>query len=167
MSNMGLYKALEKKGILYTQTKVGDRFVHEYMMEHACVIGGEQSGHIILSRYLNTGDGILTALVLSSVMKKTGKSLLELSSDMTDYPQVLVNVVVSDKKSVMEDSAVKKKIDDETKKLHGCGRILVRPSGTEPVIRVMSEAEEQTQAEKAVEAIVETLREQGYFKGVR
>ncbi len=167
MSNMGLYKALEKKGIKYTQTKVGDRYVHEYMLEHGNIIGGEQSGHIILSRYLNTGDGILTALVLSEVMVKTGKSLLELSSDMTDYPQVLVNVVVSDKKSVMEDESIRKKIDEETKKLEGKGRVLVRPSGTEPVIRVMSEAEVSSAAEKAVESIVETLREKGYFKGVR
>ena len=167
MSNMGLYKALEKKGIKYTQTKVGDRYVHEYMLEHGNIIGGEQSGHIILSRYLNTGDGILTALVLSEVMVKTGKSLLELSSDMTDYPQVLVNVVVSDKKSVMEDESIRKKIDEETKKLEGKGRVLVRPSGTEPVIGVMSEAEVSSAAEKAVESIVETLREKGYFKGVR
>ncbi len=167
MSNMGLYKALERKGIQYTQTKVGDRFVHEYMMEHGNIIGGEQSGHIILSRYLNTGDGILTSLILSSIMVKTGKSLLELSADMTDYPQVLVNVVVSDKKSVMEDEDVKKRIEDETEKLHGSGRVLVRPSGTEPVIRVMSEAEEGQSAQEAVEAIVDTLREKGYFKGVR
>ncbi len=167
MSNMGLYKAFERKGIEYTQTRVGDRYVHEYMLEHGNIIGGEQSGHIILSRYLNTGDGILTALVLSEIMVKTGKSLLELSSDMTDYPQVLVNVVVSDKKSVMDDSDVRKKIEDETKKLEGKGRVLVRPSGTEPVIRVMSEAEGTSEAGKAVEAIVETLREKGYFKGVR
>ena len=167
MSNMGLYKALERKGIGYTQTKVGDRYVHEYMLEHGNIIGGEQSGHIILSRYLNTGDGILTALVLSEVMVKTGKTLLALSSDMTDYPQFLVNVVVSDKKSVMDDADVRKKIEEETKKLEGKGRVLVRPSGTEPVIRVMSEAEGKSAAEKAVEAIVELLREKGYFKGVR
>ncbi len=167
MSNMGLYKALEKKGIEYTQTKVGDRFVHEYMEEHGNIIGGEQSGHIILSKYLNTGDGILTALVLSEVMVKTGKTLLELSSDMTDYPQVLVNVVVSDKSLVMQDEDVKEKIDSETENLKGSGRVLVRPSGTEPLIRVMSEAEGRSMAEKAVEAIVEVLRKKGYFKGVR
>ncbi len=167
MSNMGLYKALEKKGIKYTQTKVGDRFVHEYMEEHGNIIGGEQSGHIILSKYLNTGDGILTALVLSEVMVKTGKSLLELSQDMTDYPQVLVNVVVSDKNSVMDDKDVKAKIEEATKALNGSGRVLVRPSGTEPLIRVMSEAENKSSAEKAVESIVEVLRDKGYFKGVR
>ncbi len=167
MSNMGLYKALEKKGIKYTQTKVGDRFVHEYMEEHGNIIGGEQSGHIILSKYLNTGDGILTALVLSEVMVKTGKTLLELSSDMTDYPQVLVNVVVSDKNSVMDDKDVKAKIEEATKALNGSGRVLVRPSGTEPLIRVMSEAENKSSAEKAVESIVEVLRDKGYFKGVR
>ncbi len=167
MSNMGLYKALEKKGIKYTQTKVGDRFVHEYMEEHGNIIGGEQSGHIILSKYLNTGDGILTALVLSEVMVKTGKTLLELSQDMTDYPQVLVNVVVSDKNSVMDDKDVKAKIDEATKALNGSGRVLVRPSGTEPLIRVMSEAENKSSAEKAVESIVEVLRDKGYFKGVR
>ncbi len=167
MSNMGLYKALEKKGIKYTQTKVGDRFVHEYMEEHGNIIGGEQSGHIILSKYLNTGDGILTALVLSEVMVKTGKTLLELSEDMTDYPQVLVNVVVNDKNSVMEDKDVKTKIEEATKALDGSGRVLVRPSGTEPLIRVMSEAENKSSAEKAVESIVEVLRDKGYFKGVR
>ncbi len=167
MSNMGLYKALEKKGIKYTQTKVGDRFVHEYMEEHGNIIGGEQSGHIILSKYLNTGDGILTALVLSEVMVKTGKTLLELSEDMTDYPQVLVNVVVNDKNSVMEDKDVQTKIEEATKALDGSGRVLVRPSGTEPLIRVMSEAENKSSAEKAVESIVEVLRDKGYFKGVR
>ena len=167
MSNMGLYKALERKGIKYTQTKVGDKYVHEYMMEHGNIVGGEQSGHIICSKYLNTGDGILTALLLSEIMVKTGKSLLALTDDMTDYPQVLVNVIVSDKSAVMEDLAVKAAIEEESKKLEGTGRVLVRPSGTEPVIRVMSEAENQADAEKAVENVVETLREKGYFKGVR
>ncbi len=167
MSNMGLYKAFERKGILYTQTKVGDRFVHEWMEEHGNVIGGEQSGHIIMSKYLNTGDGILTSLVLSEVMVKTESTLLELSSDMVDYPQTLVNVVVSDKNSVLNDDRIKSVVDKETERLSGKGRVLVRPSGTEPLIRVMSEAEKAKDAESAVETIVEALRSYGYFKGVR
>ena len=167
MSNMGLYKALERKGIDYVQTKVGDRFVHEYMIEHNNIIGGEQSGHIIMSKYLNTGDGILTSLVLSEIMVKTGKTLLELSQDMTDYPQYLVNVVISDKDAVMSDDDIKRKIDEVKLSLGDKGRVLVRPSGTEPVIRVMSEAEKQKDAENAVERIVQELRDKGYFKGVR
>ena len=167
MSNMGLYKALERKGSDYVQTKVGDRFVHEYMIEHNNIIGGEQSGHIIMSKYLNTGDGILTSLVLSEIMVKTGKTLLELSQDMTDYPQYLVNVVISDKDAVMSDDDIKRKIDEVKLSLGDKGRVLVRPSGTEPVIRVMSEAEKQKDAENAVERIVQELRDKGYFKGVR
>lgn len=167
MSNMGLYKALERKGIEYTQTKVGDRYVHEYMMEHGNVIGGEQSGHIIMSRYLNTGDGILTALVLSEIMVRTNKSLLELTDDMVDYPQVLVNVVITNKDEVMGDEDVKNSILKAEEKLASRGRVLVRPSGTEPVIRVMSEAENIKDALKAVEDIVQTIRDKGYFKGIR
>ncbi len=167
MSNMGLYKALEEEGILYTQTKVGDRYVHEYMMEHGNIIGGEQSGHIIFNDYLNTGDGILTSLLLSEVMVKTGKTLSALSEKMSDYPQVLVNVIVSDKNATMEDERVKDAVKEAEKKLDGKGRVLVRASGTEPVVRVMSEAKEQKDAEEAVSEVVEKLRELGYFKGAR
>ncbi len=167
MSNMGLYKALEKKGIAYTQTKVGDKYVHEYMLSHGNVIGGEQSGHIICSKYLNTGDGILTALILCEIMIRTSRSLLALTDGMTDYPQFLINVIVSDKNPVMSDSILKKAVEAEAEKLEGNGRVLVRPSGTEPVIRVMSEAEDARKAEDAVEAIVDKMRELGYFRGVR
>ncbi len=167
MSNMGLYKALEEKGINYTQTKVGDRFVHEYMVEHGNIIGGEQSGHIIMSKYLNTGDGILTALILSEVMVKSSRSLFELSSSMIDYPQVLVNVCVSSKDEVMNDDDILSCIESVSKELGNRGRVLVRPSGTEPVIRVMSEAETRNSAESAVETVVEMMRKKGYFKGVR
>ena len=167
MSNMGLYKALEDEGILYTQTKVGDRFVHEYMMEHGNIIGGEQSGHIIFNDYLNTGDGILTSLLLSEVMVKSGKTLSQLSEKMKDYPQVLVNVIVSDKKATMEDERVKTAVKEAEDSLHGKGRVLVRASGTEPVVRVMSEAMEKKDAEEAVSRVVEKLRDLGYFKGAR
>ena len=167
MSNMGLYKALEEEGILYTQTKVGDRYVHEYMMEHGNIIGGEQSGHIIVNDYLNSGDGILTSLLLSEVMVKTDKTLSVLSEKMSDYPQVLVNVIVSDKNATMEDERVKDAVKEAEKKLDGKGRVLVRASGTEPVVRVMSEAKEQKDAEEAVSEVVEKLRELGYFKGAR
>ena len=167
MSNMGLYKALEDEGILYTQTKVGDRFVHEYMMEHGNIIGGEQSGHIIFNDYLNTGDGILTSLLLSEVMVKSGKTLSQLSEKMKDYPQVLVNVIVSDKKATMEDERVKAAVKEAEDSLHGKGRVLVRASGTEPVVRVMSEAMEKKDAEEAVSRVVEKLRDLGYFKGAR
>lgn len=167
MSNMGLYKALEEKGIEYAQTKVGDRFVHEYMVEHGNIIGGEQSGHILFHDHLNTGDGILTSLLLSEVMVKTGKTLLELSSDMKDYPQVLVNVIVGDKEGVMADERVKSAIGEAEKRLNGDGRVLVRASGTEPVVRVMSEAVDKKKAEGAVSLVVAKLTELGYFKGVR
>ena len=167
MSNMGLYKALEDEGILYTQTKVGDRFVHEYMMEHGNIIGGEQSGHIIFNDYLNTGDGILTSLLLSEVMVKSGKTLSQLSEKMMDYPQVLVNVIVSDKKATMEDERVKAAVKEAEDSLDGKGRVLVRASGTEPVVRVMSEAMEKKDAEEAVSRVVEKLRDLGYFKGAR
>ena len=167
MSNMGLYKALEDEGILYTQTKVGDRFVHEYMMEHGNIIGGEQSGHIIFNDYLNTGDGILTSLLLSEVMVKSGKTLSQLSAKMKDYPQVLVNVIVSDKKATMEDERVKTAVKEAEDSLDGKGRVLVRASGTEPVVRVMSEAMEKKDAEEAVSRVVEKLRDLGYFKGAR
>ena len=167
MSNMGLYKALEDEGILYTQTKVGDRFVHEYMMEHGNIIGGEQSGHIIFNDYLNTGDGILTSLLLSEVMVKSGRTLSQLSEKMKDYPQVLVNVIVSDKKATMEDERVKAAVKEAEDSLDGKGRVLVRASGTEPVVRVMSEAMEKKDAEEAVSRVVEKLRDLGYFKGAR
>ena len=167
MSNMGLYKALEDEGILYTQTKVGDRFVHEYMMEHGNIIGGEQSGHIIFNDYLNTGDAILTSLLLSEVMVKSGKTLSQLSEKMKDYPQVLVNVIVSDKKATMEDERVKTAVKEAEDSLNGKGRVLVRASGTEPVVRVMSEAMEKKDAEEAVSRVVEKLRDLGYFKGAR
>ena len=167
MSNMGLYKALEDEGILYTQTKVGDRFVHEYMMEHGNIIGGEQSGHIIFNDYLNTGDGILTSLLLSEVMVKSGRTLSQLSEKMKDYPQVLVNVIVSDKKATMEDERVKAAVKEAEDSLDGKGRVLVRASGTEPVVRVMSEAMEKKDAEEAVSRVVEKLMDLGYFKGAR
>ena len=167
MSNMGLYKALEAQDILYTQTKVGDRYVHEYMMEHGNIIGGEQSGHIIFNDYLNTGDGILTSLLLSEVMVKSGKTLSQLSSDMVDYPQVMVNVIVSDKEGTMKDERVKEAVKSAEEGLEGKGRVLVRASGTEPVVRVMSEASLLKDAEKAVSVVVEKLRDLGYFKGAR
>ncbi|MGN1164483.1 MAG: phosphoglucosamine mutase [Candidatus Ornithospirochaeta sp.] len=167
MSNMGLYKALEAEGILYTQTKVGDRFVHEYMMEHGNIIGGEQSGHIIFNDYLNTGDGILTSLLLSEVMVKTGKTLSVLSRPMVDYPQGMVNVIVSDKEATMNDERVKEAVKKAEEGLEGKGRVLVRASGTEPVVRVMSEASSHKDAETAVSVVVEKLRELGYFKGAR
>lgn len=167
MSNMGLIKALEKKGIRVAQTKVGDRFVHEYMLEHNSEIGGEQSGHIIFSKLLNTGDGILTSLVLSQIMVEKGKTLLELCEDFVDYPQVLVNVIVSDKEIVLSDNELKKTIEEVEGVLSGDGRVLVRKSGTEPVIRVMSEASSLKKAENSVEIIVQKMRELGYYKGVR
>ena len=137
------------------------------MVEHGNIIGGEQSGHIIMSKYLNTGDGILTALILSEVMVKSSKSLFELSSSMIDYPQVLVNVCVSSKDEVMSDNEIQSCIESVSKGLGNKGRVLVRPSGTEPVIRVMSEAETRNSAESAVETVVEMMRKKGYFKGVR
>lgn len=140
MANIGLLKAMQKEDILVETTKVGDKYVYERMCEGDFVIGGEQSGHIIFKKYATTGDGLLTALAILEIMVDTKKSLLALGEGLTIYPQLLVNVKVRDKEAVLHDEHIQQIIEEENRKLDGNGRILVRPSGTEPLLRVMAEA---------------------------
>ena len=136
MSNLGLFKALEKAGIDYCKTTVGDKYVNEAMVTNGYVLGGEQSGHIIFSKHATTGDGILTALMLMEVMLEKKQSLGSLAKGMTMYPQLLQNVRVSDRKAVIENAEVQSLQQKITEELGSEGRILLRESGTEPVIRV-------------------------------
>lgn len=161
MSNIGLYKALDKIGINYSKTKVGDKYVHIEMSENGYELGGEQSGHIIFSKYANTGDGILTSLRLMEAMIDNKTSLSELRRDLKIYPQVLKNVRVNDKKAVLNDESIKNIIEKESESLKDTGRILVRESGTEPLIRVMAEAETEQIADKKVNNIVEAIEKSG------
>ncbi len=162
MSNFGLYKALEEAGIAYEKTKVGDKYVYENMVQNGHRIGGEQSGHIIFSKYARTGDGILTALKVMEVMLAKKLSLSRLTEGMTVYPQVLINVRVKDKKTAQEDPAVREAVQAVADELGSTGRILVRESGTEPLIRVMVEAEGQDQCRILAERVVEVIRAQGH-----
>ena len=162
MSNFGLYKALEAKGIGYAKTAVGDKYVYEYMVEHGCRIGGEQSGHIIFSKYARTGDGILTSLKLMEAMQAKKLPLSRLAEGMTVYPQTLINVRVKDKKTAQEDPAVKAAVEAAAAELGDGGRILVRESGTEPVVRVMVEAESQERCQALAEGVVSVIRAQGH-----
>ena len=140
MSNLGLYKACDKVGLKYEKTAVGDKYVYENMLQNNFSLGGEQSGHIIFSKYATTGDGILTSLLLMEVMLEKKQSLSKLTEDVTIFPQLLKNVRVADKKTARENPEVIKAIEKVTEELGDNGRILVRESGTEPVIRVMVEA---------------------------
>lgn len=140
MSNLGMYKALEAHGMKSVKTKVGDRYVVEEMLKNDYNLGGEQSGHIIFLDHNTTGDGMLTALQLLQVLKTTGKSLKELAADVTTYPQELVNITVPDKATAMENARLKEVIAEVEADMHGDGRVLVRPSGTEPLLRIMAEA---------------------------
>ena len=163
MSNYGLFKSLEEVGIETAKTKVGDRYVWEYMKEHGCRLGGEQSGHIIFSKYASTGDGILTSLKMMEVMLARKMKMSELCEGFNMYPQVLENVRVKDKKEVLSDSDVKSAIDKAASSIEKSGRVLVRESGTEPVIRVMAEAENELDCKNAVSSIVEVIRSKGYL----
>ncbi len=162
MSNFGLYKAFENLGIDYAKTDVGDRFVYEYMSKNGCKLGGEQSGHIIFSKYATTGDGILTSLKMMEVMLSKKKKFSELSEGFIPYPQLLVNVRVKDKKLVRNDADVIAAIEKTETKLGNEGRILVRESGTEPVIRVMAEASSKELCNECVYSIVNTIISKGY-----
>lgn len=162
MSNFGLYKALDEVGIKYAKTAVGDKHVYECMARNGCGIGGEQSGHIIFSRYASTGDGILTALKIMQVMRKKGKKLSELAEPLKTYPQVLKNVRVNDKAAAMADRDVRAAIAAAESELSGIGRMLVRPSGTEPFIRVMAEAESKETCERCVYAVASAIERKGY-----
>ena len=165
MSNFGLYKAFDEVGIDYAKTAVGDKYVYEYMAQNGCRIGGEQSGHIIFSKYATTGDGILTSLKVMEVMLAEKKSLSELTAPFTVYPQVLKNVRVTDKKTAQDDSDVQAKVKEVTEALGDTGRILVRESGTEPLVRVMVEAETKEECEKYVDSVIDVIKAKGYVIG--
>ncbi|MDE6558150.1 MAG: phosphoglucosamine mutase [Clostridia bacterium] len=162
MSNFGLYKAFDESGINYAKTAVGDKYVREYMAVNGCALGGEQSGHIIFGKLANTGDGILTSLKIAQVMLEKGTSLSNLCEGVTDYPQVLINVRVADKQAAQNDAEVKASIELVDKRLKGNGRILVRPSGTEPLIRVMVEAESGEECRELAESVVSVIVARGY-----
>ena len=162
MSNFGLYKAFDKIGIEYAKTAVGDKYVYEHMMKNGNRLGGEQSGHIIFSRYATTGDGILTSLKVMEVMLAKKQPLSKLAEPVTIYPQFMVNVRVSDKAATLGDADVQASIAEVEKLLGGSGRILVRPSGTEPVIRVMVEAETKKLCQDCVGQVVQTICDKGH-----
>ncbi|MBM6414261.1 phosphoglucosamine mutase [Lacticaseibacillus paracasei] len=160
MSNLGLYKALEANGMKSVQTAVGDRHVVEAMRKDGYNIGGEQSGHVILFDYHNTGDGMLTGIHLLNVMKKTGKKLSELAAPVQDYPQKLVNVKVADKENWQAYPEIQSAIDTVEKEMAGDGRVLVRPSGTEPLLRVMAEAKTEDLVSRYVDQIVDVVKQE-------
>lgn len=159
MSNIGFYKAIEENGLQSVKTAVGDRYVVEEMRNNNYSLGGEQSGHIILMNYATTGDGILTAVKLANIIKSTGKSLEELASEVSIYPQKLVNIKVIDKKTAMEDSEILAECEKVEKELEGNGRILLRASGTENLIRVMVEASSDELTDKYCEQVAKIVRE--------
>ena len=161
MSNLGLYKACDKVGLKYEKTAVGDKYVYENMLQNNYSLGGEQSGHIIFSKYATTGDGILTSLLLMEVMLEKKKSLAALTEGVKIYPQLLKNVRVADKKTARENPAVMKAIEKVAEDLGEDGRILVRESGTEPVIRVMVEAATDELCLKYVDSVIDVIREEG------
>ncbi|CUX25988.1 phosphoglucosamine mutase [Clostridium sp. C105KSO13] len=157
MSNLGLYKACDNIGMKYEQTAVGDKYVYENMLQNGYVLGGEQSGHIIFSKYAKTGDGILTSLMLMEVIMEKKQTLAHLSEEVKIYPQLLQNVRVTDKKTARENPAVIKAVEEVTEALGSDGRILVRESGTEPVLRVMVEAPSDDICEEYVKKVVKVL----------
>ena len=161
MSNMGLYKALEKEGISYEQTAVGDKYVAENMMENNYSLGGEQSGHIIFSRYAATGDGILTSLMIMEACVEKKSTLCDLAKEMVVYPQLLRNVRVADKKTARENPKVVEAVQAAARALGTEGRILVRESGTEPVIRVMVEAGTQDICAEHVNNVIKVMENEG------
>lgn len=161
MSNLGLYKAFDKVGISYEKTAVGDKYVNANMMQYGHSLGGEQSGHIIFSKYAVTGDGVLTSLMLMEVMLEKKQKLSELRKGLTIYPQLLKNVRVGDKPTAKNDPDVVAATEEVAKALGDNGRILIRESGTEPVIRVMVEAETQELCEKYVDRVVKVLYKRG------
>lgn len=161
MSNIGLYKAFDDLGIKYEKTDVGDKNVHDRMYEKDIELGGEQSGHIIIKKFANTGDGILTSLKIMEAMIESKNDLKSLVRDLKIYPQVLINVRVKDKKIVLDDENVKRSVEKIEKDLKDSGRVLVRKSGTEPLIRVMVEAETEEIANQSALEIVNTIKENG------
>ena len=162
MSNFGLYKAFDELGIGYAKTAVGDKYVYEYMNQNGCRIGGEQSGHIIFSKYASTGDGILTSLKMMEVMMAKKAKMSQLTEGLSIYPQVLENVRVLDKTAAQEDPDVKAAVKAVEEALGDTGRILVRESGTEPLLRVMVEAETEECCRKYVDQVVGVVKAKGH-----
>ncbi|NLK27045.1 MAG: phosphoglucosamine mutase [Clostridiales bacterium] len=162
MSNMGLYEALDKKGIKYEKTAVGDKYVFENMMTYGHSIGGEQSGHIIFSKHATTGDGILTSLKIMEVMLESKAKLSQLHKELIIFPQVLINVKVKNKQAVQDDPAVSEMVHLVEKELGKTGRILVRQSGTEPVIRVMVEAKTEEICKREAHRVIDVMKERGH-----
>ena len=162
MSNFGLYLAFDEAGINYEKTAVGDKYVYENMLKNGHVLGGEQSGHIIFSKHARTGDGILTAIMLMEVMMETKKTMSELAKPVEIYPQKLTNVRVADKAAAQADPDVAAAVDAVANALGTTGRILVRESGTEPVIRVMVEAKTQEMCDTYVNQVVEVIKAKGH-----
>ena len=163
MSNFGLYKALDKVGINYEKTKVGDKYVYENMVQNGHRIGGEQSGHIIFTKYATTGDGILTSLKMMEVLLAKGKPLSELAAPVVFYPQVLKNVRVTSKPEAQNDPDVQAQVEKVAEELGDDGRILVRESGTEPVIRVMVEAGSNELCEELVDSVIDVIKKKGHL----
>lgn len=161
MSNIGLYKAFDKLGINYEKTDVGDKNVHDRMYEKDIELGGEQSGHIIIKKFANTGDGILTSLKIMEAMIESKNDLKSLVRDLKIYPQVLINVKVKDKNTVLANENVKASVEKIEKTLENSGRVLVRKSGTEPLIRVMVEAETEELANESAMEIVDSIKKNG------
>ena len=156
------YKALEAADIGYVKTAVGDKYVYEHMVRHGDRIGGEQSGHIIFSKYARTGDGILTSLKVMEVMLAKKLPLSRLAEPVTVYPQVLINVRVKDKKEAQADPDVQAAVQAAADGLGDTGRILVRESGTEPLVRVMVEAETEERCRELAEGVVNVIRQKGH-----
>ena len=165
MSNLGLYKACDNIGMKYEQTAVGDKYVYENMLQNGYVLGGEQSGHIIFSKHARTGDGILTSLMIMEVIMEKKQTLAKLCEEVKIYPQLLKNVRVTDKKTARENPAVVKAVETVTQALGSDGRILVRESGTEPVLRVMVEAPTDDICEKYVNQVVKVLEAENLVIG--
>lgn len=163
MSNFGLYKALEREGIRFEKTAVGDKYVYENMSQNGHCLGGEQSGHIIFSKHATTGDGILTSLKVMEVMLEKKESLKKLADEVDIYPQVLKNVKVHDKKEAQDDADVQAEVKKVADALGNTGRILLRQSGTEPVVRVMVEAETDEICEKYVDQVIAVMKAKGHL----
>ena len=162
MSNSGLFSSLEKIGIKNAQTKVGDRFVFECMQNNDYSLGGEESGHIILKKYATTGDGLLTAIMLAEEVCDTKLPLSKLYEDVVFYPQCVKNVKVKNKSAVTNDEVIKSKVKEIQELINNKGRILLRESGTEPVIRVMVECDDKEKCCEYAENIIQTIIERGY-----
>ena len=163
MSNFGLYKSLDKVGIQYEKTAVGDKYVNENMVQNGHCIGGEQSGHIIFSKHATTGDGILTSLKIMEAVIESKRTLAQLVEPVTIYPQLMKNVYVRDKKEAQTDPEVQAVIKDVEAQLGDEGRVLVRESGTEPVVRVMVEANTNEKCLQSVDRIIDKMRERGFI----